>query len=678
MHLQLHSYRPFLIKAICYAAILFFILPAHLSAQSTEEIVKTEFAKAQGLFESVYSIDNEKFGDTDHKYEEAVEIFLDLYYRDTTNYNLAFKIGVCYLNSTSQKKSAIPFLSKAIENTSEKCKEGSLKELRAPIAAYKFLADAQHITYDFYAAIENYEKYISLISDEEEIAKQYAKIQMCSVGYKLLAKPVNVKIENLGPEINSEYADYAPVLTADEQTIFFTSIREGSLGGLKDEQGNFMEDIYTSSIKDGKWSTAKNAGTNINTFNHEATVSISPDGQTILIYKDDDGDGNVYSTELRGDIWEKPTKLNATVNTEHWETGACMTANGNTLYFTSDKPGGFGGRDIYQSNRLPDGTWSKARNLGSTINTPLDEEGPFMHPDGVTLYFSSKGHETMGDFDVFTSTKLDSGKWTKPQNVGYPINTTNADVYYVISPNGLNAYFTSFRDGGYGEKDIYVAHFLDKAETPLAIVKGTVNSKNNRPIRDVKITVRDNETNEIVGIYRPNSKTGEYLFILPPGGNYNVVYESPNALFSSENITIPEGSSFIEVEKAVSIETLEVGSTVTLKNIFFDFDAATLRPQSNIELNNVIKLMNKNPKMKIELSAHTDSKGKDAYNMNLSQRRAKAAVDYLVKHGISAKRLIAKGYGETKPAAPNKNKDGSDNPEGRQLNRRVELTILQL
>ncbi|HWY10159.1 MAG TPA: OmpA family protein, partial [Bacteroidia bacterium] len=239
-------------------------------------------------------------------------------------------------------------------------------------------------------------------------------------------------------------------------------------------------------------------------------------------------------------------------------------------------------------------------------------------------------------------------------------------------------YFSSFREGGLGEKDNYMATFPDKKETPLTLMKGVIIDESGNPAKNARITVTDNETEKVIGIYKANSKTGRFLFILTPGKNYNITYQADNHLFYSENMQIPKESNYYEINRAVTLDPITVGSKIVLNNIFFDFDKSTLRPLSNVELKNLVTLMRSNPNLKVEISGHTDSKGNDAYNLKLSDDRARAVVNRLIENGVSSSRMKAKGYGETKPVAPNTKPDGSDDAEGRQLNRRVELTITEI
>jgi outer membrane protein OmpA-like peptidoglycan-associated protein len=656
----------------------------NITAQNNKDGFEKKFNMSEEIFSKVYqngkeeSITYAKGG-----YADAIPMLLSLYKEDPTNCNIAFKLGVCYRGSRRYKAQAIPYFSQAITAVTDDYDGSFYKEKKAPIVAYKYLADAYHINYQFDKAIEAYQKYITVMAENKNMNDALLKeinrdIEMCKTGQRLVANPINIKIQNMGATVNSTYADYSPVLSADQSTLLFTSRRAGSTGGLKDDEGNFMEDIYISNKTNKSWSQATNIGTTINTESNEASVGISPDGQTILIYKDDNGDGNIYSTTLNGDTWAKPIKLNENINTKYWEPSAYFSADGNTLYFVSNRPGGFGGRDLYTSKKTPEGDWAKAKNMGPAINTPYDEDAPFIHADGVTLSFSSNGHNTMGGFDIFNSILSNDSIWSEPMNVGYPINTTDDDAFYVISPDGLNAYFSSFREGGFGEKDNYMATFINKKETPLTLVKGTVVDESGKPAKNVTITITDNETEQVVGIYHANSKTGQFLFILTPGKNYNVTYQADNHLFYSENMEIPKESKYYEISKQISLPPIVVGSKIVLNNIFFDFDKATLRPQSNVEIKNLLFILKSNPNMKVEISGHTDSKGSEVYNQKLSEDRAQAVVKSLTEKGIDANRMKAKGYGKTMPAASNKMANGNDNPEGRQLNRRVEFKITEI
>lgn len=613
------------------------------------------------------------------RFASALPIYLEIVKSDSFNSNLNYKIGVCYLNSRTEKILSIHFLQKATECANHKqCTE---KEDKDHIMAFRALGDALHLGYKFDRAIVAYEKYKSMLSDKNnqiDVEEVNRKIEMCKVGKALVAVPVKIEIENMGATINSPYADYGPVLSADESILIFTSRRPESTGGKKDDEGKFFEDIYISKKIDSVWSPAVSIGSPINTNGNEATVGISVDGQIILIYKDERGNGNLFTTSLIGDQWSSPKRLNKNINTKGWEPSAFLSADGTILFFTSNRKGGFGGRDIYKSNKLPNGKWAKASNLGPVINTPYDEDAPFIHPDGHTFYFSSNGHRTMGGFDIFSSTLSDQNEWTAPVNIGYPINSTDDDIYYAVSADNKRAYYSSFKAGGIGEKDNYLITFFEYKESPLTLFKGTVTDPYGKVPKTVEITVTDNETEKIAGIYHSNSKTGEYLFILPPGKNYNVTYEAEGYLFHSENMDVLIKTNYFVIRKAIQLKPLVVGAKVVLKNIFFDFDKATLRPISNVELGKLYKLLNGNKGMVVEISGHTDEKGEVNYNIKLSEERAQSVVAYLIEKGINKNQMVAKGYGESNPIADNFNSDGIENTENMQLNRRVELKIIEI
>ncbi|MBA3901434.1 MAG: OmpA family protein [Bacteroidetes bacterium] len=281
----------------------------------------------------------------------------------------------------------------------------------------------------------------------------------------------------------------------------------------------------------------------------------------------------------------------------------------------------------------------------------------------------------MGGFDVFFSTMDENGKFQKPVNLGYPVNTTDDDIYYVLSADGKRAYYSSSQEGGFGEKDLYQLNFVEHKEIPLALIKGIIlDAYGNVP--PVEIYVTDNETEEIIGIYTPNSKTGKYLIILPPGANYNISYEADGYLFKSENIDVPMEANYFEINKSIDLQPIEVGHKVVLNNIFYDFAKSTLRTISKVELEKLYSLLEKNPSLKVEISGHTDHIGSNEMNIKLSQERAQSVVDYITNKGMDKSRMIAKGYGSSNPVAKNKNEDGSDNEKGMQLNRRVELKVV--
>jgi outer membrane protein OmpA-like peptidoglycan-associated protein len=553
-------------------------------------------------------------------------------------------------------------------------------------------------------AIKHYQLYLSQgkknAGETDDVNK---KIAECNSGKKYSATPERVFVDNLGSAINSTFPEYGPSISADEETIIFTARRDNSTGGKRDENDNgYYEDIYISVKSNGKWQASKQLSKTVNTDNHDAAAGLSSDGSKLYVYRHSGKDGgDLYESVLFGVDWEAPIHMNKYINTKYHESSVSLSFDGRRMCFVSNKESGLGDRDIYYSDMDVKGEWGASKNIGPVINTKYAEEAVFMHPDGVTLYFSSKGHNSMGGYDIFKSTLL-NGVWSAPENLGYPINGPDDDVFFVVSGSGSRAYFASSKTGGFGEKDLYKITFLgpekapllntqdqliamaanpvsnlkvenavDVASAKLTILKGVVSdAKTHQPLES-SIDLIDNDKNVVLATFKSNSSTGKYLVNLPSGKNYGIAVKRDGYLFHSENFNLPNNAAFQEFTKDVALKKIEIGSTIVLRNIFFDFDKATIRPESANELERLIKLLNDNPTLKIELGSHTDSKGSDDYNWKLSESRSKSVVDYLIGKGISTARLVAKGYGETKPI------DTNDTDEGRQNNRRTEFKILE-
>ncbi|HEY8402900.1 MAG TPA: OmpA family protein [Cytophagaceae bacterium] len=597
----------------------------------------------------------------EEEYQQALEVLLKAEQAKPKDPKASALISECYFKLYQEVK-ALPYLINA--------KEGGYS---SKTLDYQ-LGVAYHLSHDFDNAIKHFEKYRSTLksNDVAGISEINRKIEYCKNGKELIQKPINVKIKNLGPGVNSPYPDYVPAISADESTLIFTSRRPNSTGGKLADDNHYYEDIYISVKSDTVWTTALQLSGEINTESHDACVAISPDGQKMFMYRNSGKDGgDLYVSKLIGSIWSSPENLGPNINSNYWEPSASINAEENVLFFTSDRKGGYGGRDIYMSKKLPSGEFGKPILLGPRINTPYDEDSPFIHADGKTLYFSSKGHKSMGGFDIFSCTiDLETGEvLTEPVNIGYPINTADDDVFFVWSADNKRAYFASVREGGYGEKDIYMLE-REEADASLAVFKGTIQSCEGQTPVAATIIVTDNTTQEVVGVYNSNSSTGKYTVILPSGKNYGITVETPGYLFYSKNIDIPSLNKYQEILDIICLEKLKVGKKIVLRNVFFDVNKATLRKESQAELNRLVEILNTNPTMNIQISGHTDSDGNDDHNLKLSDARAKSVVEYLVSKGIDKKRLTYKGYGETMPVAPN------DTPENKQLNRRTEIEII--
>lgn len=489
---------------------------------------------------------------------------------------------------------------------------------------------------------------------------------------------VKIDIKNLGSDVNSPYAEYSPVISADGAVMLFTSRKPNTEKDIKKNKQS-MEMIYLSNYnaKSSAWNKPSAAPSPVNVGGRNNVVlGLSNDGQHMLIYRDDNaGNGNIWETSLEGITWSEPVLLPAPVNTPSHESSASVSPDGKTIYFVSDRAGGVGGRDIWICTKDANGNWGPAVNPGAAINTKDDEEGVFIHPDGVTLYFSSKGHNGLGGYDVYKTTRV-NGMWTAAENLNAPVNTSGDELFYQLTADGRKAYYSSSgQPGSIGEKDIYEITYtpVEKAKDrgpKLTLLKGIVtDSLTHKPL-SARIDIYDNEKNELVTSVYSNSATGAYLVSLPSGKNYNITATAPGYLFHSDNVVVPDSSSYKELKKDIELQNLEVGSSIVLNNIFFDYNKATLRPESYAELNNLLKLMQENPTLVIEISGHTDSRGTAERNKTLSKDRAQAVVDYLISKGVSSSRMTYAGYGSEKPVVPNTSEANM------QMNRRVEFKII--
>lgn len=587
-----------------------------------------------------------------------------------------YLLGKCY-SSSSQDKLAIVYLEKAYNS-----KTGVNKEFLPELT--DLYAQSLHFNLKFEKAIEilEEEKKLFPVTSSRHLAL-YHRIAQCKFGKELIKKPVDVTIENVGKAINTQYDEYAPVITADQEVLIFTSRRPGNLGGQRKDDKGYFEDIYISHFKDGAWEEARNVGPPINTENQDAPICLSPDGNILYIHRDANG-GDIYECYLDGENWSTPINLGEPINSPDWEPSLSVTPDGKTMYFVSTKPGGHGNRDIYISHKLPNGKWSKGKNIGPRINTIMNEDSPYIHPDGKTLYFSSQGHSSMGGFDIFKSVQKADGEWTTPVNIGYPINTPGDDIYFSFTASGKYGYYASAgKPDGLGGKDIYRITFPDsppdttvpplafKSELSVTLLKGIISdATNNKPLL-ASVMIVDNEKNDTISILKSNRVSGKYLITLVPGKNYGVIASAPGYLFCSENVDIPVSQkSYQEIIKDIKLIPIKPGVKIILKNIFFDFDKTTLRPTSKAELNRLLKILRDNPTMRIRIGGHTDNYGTDEYNIRLSGGRAASVVNYLIEAGINKDRLESKGYGESKPI------DTNETAAGRQNNRRTEFEIL--
>lgn len=477
----------------------------------------------------------------------------------------------------------------------------------------------------------------------------------------------------LSDTINRFATQYFPVLTADQQQLIFT--RRLGFGAEHDE------DLVVS-VKDekGRWTIPQSLSQNINSSLNEGTCTISADGRRLIftscVGRQSYGSCDLYESIKTGEEWSVPKNLGPLVNSAEWESQPSLSADGRTLYFVSDRKGGLGRRDIWVSELDDNGNWTRARNLGAPINTVADEVSPFIHVNNRTLYFASNGHAGFGGFDIFFSEKTAAG-WSVPVNLGKPLNNHEDQFSLYVTPDGLRGYYSHEETTPQGVRGrIYTFTLPEDKQVKYvsSYVFGTVTDKlTGRPLR-ARIELFDLNKNERISFVESDSVTGRYLMVLTRGSEYALYVNSEGYLFQSLNFNYTHFDSLESipepVEQNIILEPVRTGTVTILKNIFFDTDSYALKEKSITELQRVIRFLQDNPAVRIEISGHTDNTGLPSYNQKLSENRALAVSNYLISNGIDKSRISSRGYGHTRPVATN------DTPEGRQQNRRIEFRVI--
>ncbi|TND06565.1 MAG: ompA [Bacteroidetes bacterium] len=677
------------------------------------------------------------------EYDRAVPLLRKLVEQYPSNATIYYEMGVCMYYSPTEKTRSLPWFEKALTIAGDKADEELLY----------YSATAYQMMNRFDDAIRCYtgmKKY----ADSPEMLKSIDRlIETCENGKKFMSKPVNVRVENLGDNVNSAYPDYAPVFTGDEKLLLFTSKRKGSTGGNIADDGYYFEDVYMSKNvgESGGWSNAGKLDTTyrmlrkgpfrflfskaenvseINTHDHDGSIAIAPDGKKLYIFRYSD----MWQAALGdGEKWSRPKRLHESIDgkSSH-EPSLCISPDGKSLYFVSDRPKGLGGKDIYRCEKMGEDTWGTPMNLGPAVNTPYDEESPYISADGSTLYFSSEGHNSMGGFDVFKSVN-ENGLWTKPENLGYPINNGGDDIFYVPGKNTDYGYYASMQNNTLGDLDIYAVEYL--RETHRLWVRILENT-GNKPVDNAKVwfTNLQNGRKNLLGI----STDGEALLNFEPGATYSIVVERDGYSPAKSEISFPAGPGLdncyqeirfsqtkngasltgqeivlfsllfdvdkeigekpvgeratarvlflegldkknprpgLQVNKVAEVYTDPVNdpaaNSMVFNTIYFEFEKSELNEESRVELNRAAEYMKNNPALRFEVLGYTDNKGSESFNQELSQKRSAAAVQYLISKGISAERLRAVPKGKSDPV------NGNDNEENRRKNRRVEIRVLK-
>jgi outer membrane protein OmpA-like peptidoglycan-associated protein/tetratricopeptide (TPR) repeat protein len=649
------------------------------------------------------------------KYQAALKI-------NPEDAHILFKLGVTLL-STNRKYEALDPL----------VQSHKLKHDVSPEIDY-YIGHAYQVRLQFKEALDHFSKFKKRHKKLSAIADN--KIEESQLGDSLIKRPVATAVELLGQPINSKYNDFAPLLDSGETTLVFTTARDTTQRDIRNNNQIFESIMYSEKLG-GVWTEPKPMGDEINHKAHDAATYLSPDGSSMILYYGDTRDlfqsrfSSGKKTQLIEGIWTKAAPLAEPINSISWESSGCLSPDGQFLFFASDRAGGYGDLDIYMSKLELDGTWGKPVNLGPEVNTPANEDAPFMHGDG-TLYFGSEGHRGLGNYDIYR-TRFKNNRWQKPENLGYPVNTPEYDNYFHLSPNKLHGYFTSVRQGGVGNTDIYMATFprtfdidtkslaiklradsIARADSLMLIARKNVKvpdsvlAKNagkadslmkssyvdpsikaefhvatefrgkvidemdGKPLH-AQIVLVDNKTNKLLTRAYTNPRNGVFIIIIPHGGNYGVSASCDGYLFTSMNFDVPAFAESQTLETAIIMTKAQVGAKSILKNIFFDSGKSNFRQESLGELDMIVNLLKTNSRLRVQINGHTDSFGDNATNKALSLKRAQSVVDYLIKQGIDTSRLKAVGYGEEKPVVSN-----DDEQEGREINRRTEIEVVEV
>ncbi len=499
------------------------------------------------------------------------------------------------------------------------------------------------------------------------------KLNLCTFRQQLMEQPVAFAPQNLGPGVNGPDDDYINALSADERELFFTR-REPSEPGKTRE---FYENLYHSLKSDTGWGRAGRLGFPPQTANDAGALCISADGRmlffTACFRPDSHGSCDLYFSEKAGGTWSVPINMGARVNSDHWDAQPSISPDGKTLYFASNRKGGYGGSDLWKTERTPDGGWTEPENLGAMVNTAESEMAPFIHFDNETLYFASSGHRGMGGTDLFLSTRNGAG-WNLPVNLGYPLNSSSDELVVIVDPSGEKGYISNNSLKGEGGYDIFeFALHSEIRPVPVSYFKGRVlDSLTRQPLAGT-IQLTDIDRDSLVLQGQSDKITGEFLVCLPAFRNYALNVASDGYLFHSEHFPLSEIKTRANpVTRDILLKPVAVGSKLVLRNIFFETDRYELKTISHAELDKLVEFLRQNPGLRIEISGHTDSEGTDAHNLELSALRAASVADYLILNGIAQERLESKGWGESQPVASN------ETEEGRALNRRTEMKIIGL
>ncbi|WP_231590610.1 OmpA family protein [Hymenobacter terrenus] len=640
-----------LLQASCAVA-LTAAMATPASAQSTRKDLKT----------------GNKFFEQEN-YRAALPYYEKVLAKDPNNAKALFNAGISYMSFDKEKAS--DYIYKA-----QKLKPKVSKDVEY------WLGRVDHLNYNFDEAVAHFQAYNATLKKNDQRKEELAQLIQHSKNAKVqFNSPKDIFVKNLGPTINSQFSEHSPVISSDDKLLIFTSRGEsvtGASGNVSDKKnksvaadGEYYEDIFeTRRIDDENWEKPRSLSGVLNGKGHDASTQLFDNDTKLLMYRNDNG-GDIFVAEKSGTDWTAPKPLDANINSKAYEGDAYISPDGLMIIFATGKYSEDGTLDLYTSTRTAGGEFGPPKSLGANINTKYDDDSPYLSKDGKTLYFSSRGHNTMGGYDIFKSEyDENSRRWGAAQNMGYPINTPDDDSYYRLSPDGSYAYLSSYRIGGYGEKDIYTINYIKNSN----IVGKVFSSRDSTSvIPGVELVFSGATADKSALSFRDVTKPdGGYQVAVLSGRTYQVAVSKDGKNIETQEFAVPVSTNdSTTITKNFYVNYIDTTATAGgFKNIYFDTDKYKLRPESIVTLNEISQKLIASPGVNISIEGHCDSRNTDEYNMVLGQNRAEAAYNYLKKQGVADTRMTTVSYGERRPAAPN------DSPENMQLNRRDEFKVV--
>lgn len=638
--------------------VIIFLFLTILIPLSGQKIVPTPADLYKDAVEFMYSED----------YKDALFILLNLQENGYQTPNTSYLIGECYLNIPGQKTRSIPYLTEASHNMSPGYKGTALEEEYAPVKTLLFLGIAYRLNNDFDNALHYLNSYLNTIDDTDKDERSLAEfhISRCNNALEMIEAPADFSCDTLPEDINTAYSNFNPLVTNDEKIIYY-------MNELK-----FYDAVMTATKSESGWQQPENLTPKIKSDGDHRVTGISADGkQLFLTATDPYNRGELYTSENINGQWTEMKKLNGQINTRFNETHATVSPDGKTLYFISDRKGGYGGLDIYRSFRSESGEWENPVNLGPLINSPYNEESPFLSADGRSLYFSSQGHYNMGGYDVFCSALGDDNHWLPPVNIGYPLNSTDDDLFLFPIGDGHLAYQARYAvDNGQMDINRYYIKAFGKPSRFFVNGKIALQADSGYNASQIQVTFIDKKAIDTL-VVKPLNEDGSFRQKLP-AGEYELDFSEGDLTLATRNLTIPD---YFPHNNLVFQEEITVPSrkahidTFYVKDIRFAFNNCKLDDIYRTYLDEVATILRKYPDLVVQTDGYTDALGSTGYNHNLSLLRATAVADYLKEKQILPDRIRIQANGESNPVALNKNPDGTDNSLGRSYNRRVELII---